>query len=61
MMEITIQEWEVDAGAGMHGTPRYEELHRAAAERRLVVIKDGKRMIPVRIGDDYWTLEAEEK
>jgi hypothetical protein len=58
-MEITFQEWVMDGGAGMIGTPRFEEIHRAADEGKLVVIgKDGERMIPVRFGDN-WKLEPE--
>jgi hypothetical protein len=61
MIEITYQEWVVDAGAGMLGTPRYEEIHKAAAEGKLVVIgNNGERMKPVPFGED-WKLESEKK
>lgn len=61
MIEITFSQWVSEAGAGMHGTPRYEELHKAAEEGNLVVIdNDGKRLVPVKFGDN-WKLESEKK
>jgi hypothetical protein len=57
-MEITFQEWMTYAGAGMHGTTRYSELHKAAEERKIVVIQNGKRLIPIPYGDN-WKLEPE--
>ena len=60
-MEISFQEWVSDAGAGMHGTPRFTELHRAAERGNLVIIdNDGNRLVPVRFGEN-WKLEPEKK
>jgi len=60
-MEISFQEWVSDAGAGMDGTPRFEELHKAAEKGNLVVIdNDGNRLVPVRFGEN-WKLEPEKK
>lgn len=56
---ITHQEWVSDAGAGMCGTPRYEEIHKAADQGRLVVVDNkGNRLVPVRFGES-WRLEPE--
>jgi len=60
MLEITLNEWTTEAGAGMHGTPRYQELHKAAEAGTLVVIgNDGERLVPARFGADNWKLEPE--
>ncbi len=61
MIEITYSDWMSEAGPGMHGTPRYEELHKAAEEGNLVVIDhEGNRLVPVRFGES-WKLEPEKK
>jgi hypothetical protein len=58
-LEITYKEWVSDASAGMRGTPRYEQLHQAAENQKLVIIDtEGARMIPVRFGES-WRLERE--
>lgn len=47
MEEITLTEWLSDAGAGMFGTPRFEQLHAAATEGKLIVIdSNGNRLVP---------------
>lgn len=56
---ISYQDWVMEAGPGMDGTDRFEELHRAAETGTLLVIDHtGKRLVPVnRVG--LWALEPE--
>lgn len=61
MIEITFSEWFTEAGAGMFGTPRFGELHKAAEEGKLIVIGNkGERLIPTKIGES-WVLQPEQK
>ena len=56
-MEITYNDWVMDAGAGREDTLRYEEIHRAANEGMLTIVDDkGKRWVPVKV-EELWTLE----
>ena len=48
-MEITYNDWVMDAGAGREDTLRYEEIHRAANDK-------GKRWVPVKV-EELWTLK----